>query len=206
MKKALNISLLFIAIAALLLSGLNYTHSYEETEAKSGVLDLRNLKDFKRIQGLKGEWKFYWKQLVFPGQKHPVQATLISYPSLWKEVDFQGKPLPSQGFATYELSVLLPSQRPPLSLEVPSVYSSYRLYVNGELVAGNGIPGETASASAPFWSTTTAHLPSQGDTLRLLMQVANYWHSKGGSYREILLGERGAILLKEKRDAAFDLF
>jgi signal transduction histidine kinase/ActR/RegA family two-component response regulator len=91
-------------------------------------------------------------------------------------------------------------------MEVPDVYCSYKLYINGVVQAQNGEPATTASEAIPFWTTRTIALPAgESDTLVLVLQVANFWHAKGGTYKKILIGDKDVLFLKKNREAAFDL-
>lgn len=172
---------------------------------QKGILDLRNADLFKTPVSLNGEWRFYWKQLLQPGDV-PVSNDFIQYPSLWKGKQINGQTLSSQGYASYALTILLPKEKPRLALKVPDVYSSYKLYANGNVLYQNGQPATTADKATPFWTTEVVVLPANLDTLRLILQVANFWHSKGGTYKEIIIGDKQQLLLKHHRDTAIDLF
>jgi signal transduction histidine kinase/CheY-like chemotaxis protein len=37
------------------------------------------------------------------------------------------------------------------------------------------------------------------------MQIANFWHAKGGPYKQILIGDKDELFLKKNRDNAYDL-
>ena len=179
----------------------------KEPVAQSGVIDLRNRDLFAASVALNGEWGFFWKQIIspedLPAAGQPVYAP---FPSLWKNLTLHGQPLPSQGYATYTLRVLLPVKRPRIGLEVPDVYCSYKLFVNGVLQVQNGTPAATPAQSTPFWSTRTIALPpGERDTLTLVLQVANYWHAKGGTYKKILIGGKDALYQKRNVETAFDL-
>lgn len=167
--------------------------------ARQGVLDLRNVNLKERSPALNGEWGFFWHRLVQPGDTTTAPG-FIQYPSLWKT-----NKLPSQGYASYKLTVLLPRNRPYLSLIVPDVYCSYRLFINDSLWLQNGRPDTSAGKAVPFWTTQTIALPSNTDTLHLLLQIANYWHTKGGSYKEMIIGERDKLFLQLQRDKSYDL-
>jgi len=172
--------------------------------ARKGLLDLRNQDLYAKPIALNGEWLLSWGQLLYPGDS-VINPYLTNFPSLWNDNIINGKPLPSQGYATYKLVILLPKNRPNLALELPDVYSSYALYVNGSLVAKNGQPGKNAHEAEPFWTSKTVYLPQQPDTVSLLLQVSNFWHSKGGTYKEILFGKQDQLYLKRERDTAYDL-
>jgi len=171
--------------------------------AKKGILDLRNINLSKAPISLNGEWRFFWNQLIEPFNL-PAASQFVNYPSLWKNQQVNGKQLSSQGYATYALTIFLPKDRPRLGLGIPDVYSSYKLYVNGSLFSQNGEPSANPDKAIPFWTTRTMTLPAT-DTLQMVLQVANYWHHKGGTYKPILLGIREKVVIKYYIDVAFDL-
>ncbi len=173
-------------------------------EAKSGVLDLRNTDLTNGKVLLNGEWEFYFGQLLNPGENPPIK-TYTEFPTLWNNTTVNGKNLPAFGYATYKLDVLLPKHGPKLVLQIPEVYSSFRMYVNGELNGENGIPGKTKETSVPYWSTIISTIiPNNADTLHLLLQISNFHHKRGGPYHQIVLGDRKMIILKKNRQIALD--
>ena len=176
-----------------------------EIKARQGILDLRQIDLNKQLAELNGEWGFYWHQLLSPTDTIQKAPAYIQFPSLWKNNKINGQQLPSQGYATYTLTVLLPKNRPRLAILVPDVYCSHNLYVNGVLRAVNGKPDSSASKAIPFWNTQAIVLPGNLDTLRLVFQTANFWHAKGGSYKELIIGERDNLIVKLQRDKAYDL-
>lgn len=174
-------------------------------EAHKGLLDLREADLFAHPLKLHGEWSFYWMHLLSPDSLAAIPHDYAPYPRLWKDLDLHGKTFSSIGYATYSLTVLLPKNRPRIGLEVPDTYCSYKLYINGVLQSQNGQPGRTREESTPFWSTRTVVLPAgEPDTVTIVMQVANFWHAKGGPYKEILLGNKDDLIQKKYQDAAYD--
>ncbi|HLK30418.1 MAG TPA: response regulator, partial [Puia sp.] len=167
------------------------------------MIDLRNQDLFKNPASLKGVWFFYWNQLLKPGDTPTTRPSYSYYPSLWQDNTIDGKKLPSQGYATYRLTVLLPKNRPQLAIEMPDVYCSYALYANNYLVLQNGKPGKTANESEPFWVHRINHFYAASDTLVLTLQVSNFWHAKGGLYREMSIGERDSLFIKFDRNVAY---
>ena len=172
--------------------------------AKKGWLDLRRDSALPKPVALEGEWGFFWNRLLVPGDQQTPPA-YVSFPSLWRSFSPGKTDKPSLGYASYMLTIVLPPHHPSLSLEVPETYSAQRLFVNGQLLAHNGVPDTTAATSTPFWSSQTVPVTTDADTLHLLLQVANYWHVRGGPYKDILLGRRDQLILKRDRDMAFDV-
>ena len=174
--------------------------------AVKGFLNLRNTDLSDKPVSLQGEWIFCWQQLLSPDSLHTPHYEYAPYPVLWKDLHTNGQSFPSRGYATYILSILLPKKRPRIGLEVPDTYCAYKLYINGALQTQNGEPATTEDKATPFWTTRTIALPpGEPDTLVLVMQIANFWHAKGGPYKQILIGNKDALFLKKNRDNAYDL-
>lgn len=173
--------------------------------ARKGVLDLRSVNLNDQSISISGECAFYWRRLVKPGDTITATPDYVSYPSLWNKIRLHGQTLPAEGYATYSLTIILPKNRPQLALLMPDVYCSYRLYINDSLLLSNGRPDTSVQMAIPFWSTQTATLPTATDTLHLLLQVANFWHTKGGTYKHPVIGKRNTLNLHLQRDKAYDL-
>jgi signal transduction histidine kinase/CheY-like chemotaxis protein len=187
--------------------------------AQKGILDLRNCEFSNKPIALNGQWGFYWKQLLTPDSLRsaarpdslisPHAITLapdyVPFPVPWNTLQHNGKPVSAQGYATYTLTILLPRKRPRIGLELPDVYCAYKLFVNGILSGQNGETGRTAATSTPFWVTRTIALPpGEPDTLNLVFQVSNFWHAKGGPYKEILIGDKDILFQNKNTEAAYD--
>lgn len=172
--------------------------------AKNGLIDLRQ-QSFNQVLDLDGEWLFNWKQLLDPAQFNQKQSTTAQFPALWKTIRANGHTISSVGYATYRLTVLLPHHLSPLKLSMPDVYSAYRFYVNGQLVAENGNVTTSAKNFVPHWQVNEVDIPAKTDTLKLLLQIANFVHSKGGTNQSILIGTKKIIELNSFRSNAIDL-
>lgn len=176
-----------------------------QVTAHKGVLDLRSVNLQDQSISLTGEWQFYWRRLLKPGDTLSAAPDYVNYPALWNTIKLHGNTLPVEGYATYALTILLPEKRPHLALLMPDVYCSYRMFINDSLLLSNGRPDTSAQNSIPFFSTQTVNLPAASDTLRVLLQVANFWHTKGGTYKKPEIGESSKLHLTLQRDKAYDL-
>jgi signal transduction histidine kinase len=192
----------------ILLILLSAGHSFGLTErklplARKGIIDLRGQSLNEKIP-LNGQWIFYWHELLNPGETPGHQGILVDFPYRWSDV-VNGKSFPSYGYATYQLQVLLPETTTPMRIAMPEVYTAYKLFVNGQLVAYNGKVGTNAKSTVPYWEYRTAELPHVTDTLNLLLQVSNFSHSKGGIKKPLWIGNKDDIILKRKQTEAIDL-
>ncbi len=173
---------------------------HAQPEADTGVLDLRNEDFFQdRAFDLKGDFEFYWKELLAPGEFGNKERSYTYFPALWNDSDS----LEAQGYASYRVIVLLPDSIPPLALSIPDMYSSYRVFADGKLVSQNGVPAKNENDYTPKWLPETVSLPDvDGPTLQLVIQIANFDHSKGGISQQIQLGSSSFLFkLRENRFA-----
>jgi len=171
--------------------------------AKAGVIDLRKQTLNEQLP-LDGEWLFYWNQFVNPKNTRPTGGKIINFPYRWTD-KINGKSLPAFGYATYSLTVLLPKAKDHLRIAMPEVYAAYSLYINGYKVSANGNISKTAGNFVPYWEYKTVEIPHVTDTLNILLQVANFAHSKAGVKKSLWIGNKGDIILKRKQSEAIDL-
>lgn len=176
-----------------------------QPSAVKGVIDLRGLDLRQQKIALDGEWIWYWHQLRPPAAP-AVGFEYTPYPQRWSSATWQGKPVPSAGYATYALTVLLPPRSGPVALDLPDVYTAYRLYANGDLLAEGGKVGSDAQSTVPFWSQQVKSIPVPGDTLRLTLHIANFHHSKGGANKAPTLGNAAAMQLEHETNRSLDFF
>lgn len=178
----------------------NLTAIYAQPTIQSGVLDIRNY-NFEEHDylTLNGEWEFYWKELLTNDElNHKEIKNYREVTSLWNQ-DYT-----AIGYATYKLTILLPENAPSLSLEVPDVYSSYELYSSSRLIAHNGKVATSKEQYTPRWATEIIPIQHpKSDTLTLVLQIANFDHNRGGSYKPILLGKSSTLALKRNSELTY---
>ncbi|MBD1394660.1 ATP-binding protein [Mucilaginibacter glaciei] len=173
--------------------------------AKNGVIDLRSQTSFQEEIELNGQWQFFWQQLLNPGQKATGSGELVNFPSLWSNRTVNGKKMPAFSYATYRLTVLLPQNTVPLRVTMPDVYSAYRLFLNGQEVAKNGMVSKSANGFVPYWGYRAFNVPPNTDTLHLVLQIANFVHSRGGISKPLIIQDKDTMLLNRRRGEAVDL-
>lgn len=172
--------------------------------AASPVVDLRAHKAEKPMQLDEG-WQWVWQALVPPDSLSAYDWEAVDFPVLWGEQRYKGQQSTPKGYATYVLRLLLPADQTTLGLYVPDVYTSHRLFVNGQLLAQNGMPGTDAQRTKPFWHGQVVQLPATSDTVVLVLHIANFHHSKGGPYKAVVLQSYDTLRNAHKRDSALDL-
>lgn len=176
----------------------------QQPVAKNGIIDLRNTDLQKQIIALDGEWGICWQQLCEPGHTETRLTGITPFPRRWDDTLISGKKLTAKGYASYILTVLLPKGAKNLALDVPDTYTSYKLFVNDNVFVQSGVPGTTRETTIPKWRQYTRELFNKTDTIRLILQVANFEHSKGGPYKSISIGNKEILFKKRAKNNALD--
>ncbi len=160
----------------------------QNPKSQNGVIDLRQTSFQNRPIKLSGNWKMFWKQYITNADTASV-FELIPFPQRFDQTILQETALPAQGYATYALTVLLPQKnKEQLSLLIPDVYTAHQLFINGKLFFKNGTVGKSATETQPYWEMKLLPLPIN-DTLKIILQVANFHHAKGGPFKDFEIGK-----------------
>ncbi len=160
-----------------------------QTAEKVETLDARQW-DFTNRLPLKGNWSFMENKLVSPEDMNPRDFNTMTFPSLWNDYRADGK---GMGCATYALNVLLPDTITRLALEIPQLYSSYNVWVDGQKIISAGVTGCEKDNTEPRWVYQMVSFKAKSDTLRIILQLANFHHHKGGAKNPIYLGADHSI-------------
>ena len=158
---------------------------------------------------LDGEWEFYWNQLLSP-EDFRTKASILptpsyaTFPELWSKLTINGERLPSRGFATYRLTIKNDTLLPLMAIEMSDVYTAYRLWVNGELVASNGEVGKSRVSTTPYWQPLTRPIKLTNKTNEVVLQIANFHHSKGGINKIPLFGTLNELSRKREIEWAYN--
>jgi len=183
----------FFLIIFLSLTTLSAIARKDIPMAVKGVFDLRHPSDPDHfIVHLNGEWEFYWNKMLTPSdfEKNSYKPDYYGkVPSYWVDYPQDSISTGKFGYATYRLKVLLPKgYRHALGVDVPVFDSSYELYLNGKLMAGNGKPGKSAEESKPEYRRNFFRIEPTSDTLTFIIDVANFNHRRGGFWLPLKLG------------------
>lgn len=197
---------LFTLIFSIICFNADASHyaSDENPDAINGILDLRKT-SLNHTIPLNGEWLFYWNKFIFPGDEYKYPYHKVDFPFRWDEYVLDGKTLPSFGYATYAVQVLLPQTDRQIRIGIPDVYTSYRMFINGKLVASNGRVGKSKSEFVPFWQYQYVDIPEKTDTIKIVLQISNFVHSKGGISKPIYIGYKQNIETSRTQSIAIDL-
>lgn len=192
------------------------TACHAAPRAVAGTLDLTqwDLREYGIVR-LDGEWEFYGGVFIpagsFDAPDLPMQPQFIPVPGSWEGyLDQSGAPMGSDGFATYRLRILLPGADtartgPPgaspeeLSIFIPYLHTSYQLWVDGKLLAANGVIGRTRSEAKPQFRPEVVRFTPSGPYIDVVLHVSNFHFREGGLPRRVEFGTAEQVTLRQRR-------
>lgn len=202
-KSAISIGVMQI-IYLFLKSSLVYANVHQNTAQRQGIVDLTAIAFNENISvPLKGPWEFYWTQLLTPAdfQKKDYESakSFIEMPGLWKGKLANGENLNNIGYATYRLRVITPSDDDYFAIYIPKFYSSYKLWINSQLMAESGKVGNNKHGTVHRRiSNIVPFKPSKSGTTEIIIQIANFYHKNGGTSEAPDIGHMDVIMKKNK--------
>ncbi|MDR2570555.1 MAG: GHKL domain-containing protein [Oscillospiraceae bacterium] len=197
-KRTIKIATLFIAAAVisaavfLLVYYTDNKYTQQGPQPHNGVLILsaQDLQDYPIIHLITG-WEIYRDVLLSPEDFKSMDLTPDEYVFIGQYGGFEGRITDDSersphGSATYRLRIELPLETKNYMLELPEIYSAYRLYINGEMLATMG---------KPDWENYVAETGNTRIMLRtaeqveILFAVSDYSHFYSGLVYPPAFGE-----------------
>lgn len=194
-KVHISIFLIFLILIIL----VNTEVSYGEHKVSNGTIDLSNFDIANHNTKLDGQWEFYWNRLIFPNEfeKYEPEKKYIKTPGFWSKSD---------GYATYRLKVNnIKQTNELLSLKIPRLLNSYKLWVNGQLLSSCGIIATNPENSKGQTRPATVTFPNTGK-LDIVIQMSNYSENRGGVSPSFFLGTTQNIQALSTLNTAKDAF
>ncbi|MNX69462.1 Autoinducer 2 sensor kinase/phosphatase LuxQ [compost metagenome] len=197
-RKLILITVLFVFVITgfrLLWYGINEPPSHPSVE--KGVIDLRSWNfSTRQTIPLNGEWEFYPGKWVQPGNvevmdRDKLKIGYISVPGKWNSSMNTDS---SFGFATYRLKIRISHAQEAYSLNINSIQTAAKIYMNGKLLMEAGLPGSGPQESKPRnYPYTISFIPDQ-EEIDLLIQVSNYdYPHSGGITESVQFGTESAV-------------
>lgn len=208
MKTFSKLSIVFFSIF-ILLAGCSYQAKLSplNRQADQGVLDLSTLYKYEedKLFKLNGEWEFYWSQLLSPEElKHKPEPTgYLNMPANWNTFTLNGTALPNTGYATFSLSVIVDEPEQTRGLLIPVMYSNYKLWIDGQLVAVSGEVGRDTTSSVPDKSTKVVYFTPKSNQFKLVLQISNYDNYAGGMWEPLRYGSYETVQASHVQNVAF---
>jgi two-component sensor histidine kinase len=191
-------------VAALGLAGCS-APAPKISQPRGGILDLRSI-DFNDGASvpLTGLWDFLPGPVDIPSEKFlETRPELRKVPDLWNGDEAGGSR--GHGSGTYHLTVLLPSNAPPLALHYTSASTAFRIDVQGKRVAQVGFPSSDPKAAIAAYRPGFVAIEPIRDRMDITVGVSNYVYRSGGLWFPIFLGPAAAIEAEHQNEFAATL-
>jgi len=179
----------------------------------AGLIDLRSHEFTDGPARLDGPWLIFWRQLleadevfgaVFPPAKADSDGA-FTIPAVWNGWEYRGEPVGGDGYATFAVRVMVPSDATQFGLFVPNASTAYRLWANGVPVAASGDPGVSRETSRPHYAMRSATVVPQQGMIDLVLQVSNFHHRRGGMWKPIEIGTPAQISQRTTAEFTYDI-
>ena len=160
--------------------------AYGEHSVFNGTIDLRNYDLSHNSVKLNGQWEFYWNRLIQPGdfEKYESEKKYIKVPKFWPT---------AEGYATYRLKVIVkPNNNELLSLKIPRLLNSYKMWINGQLLSSYGVVTTTPDGNGKTRPTIIS-FNNTSDKIDIVIQMSNYIEKRGGIPSSFTLGTSNNI-------------
>lgn len=196
-----------LCIVALLLPALFYACFAQEQTQSYTTINIQELVYDSDIEiPLDKNWEFYWNELLTPKTITSNHAHEIVSLDNWTNYNgSSSENLPSFGYATYRLKFFIPEDRPLLSVFIPSNYASSKIWINGKLVSEIGTVGTSKATTLHRRSTRIIPLDIHVTNFEIIIQVANFYHHKGGINTPLTLGTSEHLLQTKSKWTIADM-
>ncbi len=196
--------LIIIAISFFLLLAINFAYflgfkslsvvSPAQIKMVNAVADFSNYSFFKNSK-LKGETYFYWEKLLSPAHFQdsvPIPDAIAQIPGIWNNIEVRGKKIGSNGYGTYFFKIITPDNEL-YAITIKEFDCAYRLWANNEEVTAGTI-GTNKKEMKPNWKRNTIYFQPINNEVRVIIQVSNFHHRKGGAEDMMVFGRSEKII------------
>ncbi len=173
-----------------------------EKNIQNAEVNIPNIEQNK-LYSLDGDWEFYNKQFIAPESFKNYSTDSIKYLTISNKRQkhkLDGKELTPIGYETYHLRLIMPQQRGLYALQIPKVYSAYKLWFNERLLLTKGQTGTSEETSKALIEPVLVPINIAKDTNDIVIQVSNFQTEEDfGISTPILIGNVDTIRQNEKK-------
>ncbi|WP_170008503.1 sensor histidine kinase [Bacillus fonticola] len=200
-----------LLLVVLFLPGSEVGANYD-FQPQNGIVDLTGWnEETDAVFPLKGQWELYWGKLLEPTDFSSTISFKPSYvmvPNPWSTYETKNQNISNKGYATYRLRIQLPTilEERTLALRIPSIATSYKLWINKELQASNGVVGKTAEEMVPTSYSKVIYFQPESNQLDVVIQVSNFVQRKGGIWDSLTLGTEEQLSYQQNISYMYEIF
>ncbi|MCL2125816.1 MAG: ATP-binding protein [Oscillospiraceae bacterium] len=195
----LNIIILALCVCALAILACLLAYRYDNKYTAAGpratkgllCLDERALEQYPAIMLVDG-WEIYNGKLLSPQDfdNNAINPDEYIYIGQYGGFDFGNVDTPPHGSATYRLNIEIPNNQRTYMLELPEIFSAYRLYVNGMEKASLGEPSPQSYRPAVGNRTISFEASNNID---IVFNVSDFTHFYSGMVFPPAFGTPAAV-------------
>lgn len=187
MKRRYVIVIILVTLVVTMLINIRLSNNYSSpTSVKQGNLNLSEWNHHKsKLIYLNGEWEFYWKKLLCQKDlKDNKPDIIVKIPSVWNSYHINGKKLSGFGYATFRIHVINAVPGENLALRMLPLSTSYKLYIDDQLLKQSGCVGKNRKTSSPGYTLDILNIKPSKSEFDIIIQVSNYTYARGGLWFE----------------------
>ena len=177
-------------VCALLFSQLSLVHATQPKvlQGAEGIFDFQDWSIADGAVPLQGRWAFHWQKQLTPQEWSLSQATWFDLPATWDKLGASEKVYPGKGFATFTAKLINLPDGIRWGVVIPEQSTSFRLFINDNLVAEGGIAGVSASSTKPYSGNQYVELGELPPVSQVTWHVSNFHHANGGPWQALRIG------------------
>ncbi len=186
---AVVLSLLFFT----LLYFFNNKYTYKTPQPENGFMKITDASFAEQpFMFLTDGWGVYYDRLLTPEEAEALTPDAYIHIGQYEDMRFGRPGTTAHGYATYHLCLDVSGHSGSniYTLQLPEVYSAYRLYINGELKIAVGVPEEERYEPCVYSYETTF---SADDRIDILIAVADWSNYTSGLVSSPAFGDPIAI-------------
>jgi two-component system, sensor histidine kinase ChiS len=192
---------IFIAIIFLFsCSKINFLER-KTPSAINGILDLQGFDLDRKTVDLKGYWEFFWEK-TYLGEDikkiDPSDRKFIKTPGIWNGKTIYNMKLPDTGYATYRLLITNTEPNRIYSLKIPTVSSSYKLFINDVFYKETGVFSTDPQEQKPEFKPCMIFFQTKENFIDIIFHVSNFHHHRSGLWDVIRIGSADSISTMEQ--------
>ena len=162
-------------------------------QAVEGVFDLSQWQPSDGPIRLDGQWGVAWKVQLSPTEWSQPNGPWFNMPGTWDLPEVLPEPQAGRGYATFTAVLKDLPAVTDWALYIPEQSTSFRLFINNEVVAEGGIAGISQNSTLPYSGNQLIDLGKLENEVKLTWHVSNFHHNSGGPWQSMVIGPRAEI-------------